>query len=1354
MRKFPTLARLLSAAALLTLPLAGMAQGNVVFSQVYSGGGSTNASASYKQDFVELYNRSASPVNIGGWSVQYGSATANSSFGAVSAIPANTILPAGSYYSIALGTASTGGATLPATDLVGASGTNLAAAGGKVALVNNSTAIGASFTSTNIVDVVAYGTATQAEGGSAVGALSISTAAIRNGTPQGSTDTNNNAADFTVATPIAPHYTAQEINVKQGATSIASGGSFSGFPSSSVGVAAAPVTFTIQNLGNASLGVTSIVSSNSEFAVGAMTPTANAVAGNNSGTFNVTFTPSGTGTRTATLTITNTDSDEGTYTISLSGTGVTATANPEINVQQAGTDYLTTSTYSGFANTVQGSSASPVTFTIQSLNGDPLTVSNIATSGTNAGDFAVSALSPVSPVAGNSSATFTVTFTPSGTGTRIAALTITSNDADEASYVINLSGMGLAQAPTLTSASPTSLLVGISSPVVLTGTNLTASTVNFNGGTLTPSSNSSTTLTVRITPPGTGPYPVTVTTSGGTSNSVSISATTPPTGFFEPFEADTRNGYTGATALAFSTGPWILTNALTGNPANSDVSNNAQSLRIQTSTATTVSGAYMNFDKPNGAGTITLKAARYSGDAAGPLNVAVSNDGGATWTAYTSSQTITNSGSFGTYTFTANVAGPIRIRISNATVTTSAGAPRLDVDDVQISDYTAAAVGDITVTTTGVTLNGTYNNVTIANGGSATVSGNLTVNNSFTVESGGTLFTNCQSITGAGTFTVMADATLGVCDANGITASGATGAVQMTGARSFSSDASYIYNGTVAQVTGSGLPTQVRNLTLNNTASPVANRTVTLTNPLSVSQVVRLTSGSLNLGTGASAKAFTLLSTPGGGTALIYNEGSTTSAVVTGAGTMQRAIDTTNPENIGYHHFSSPVSSTTINDLATPGFDLVLNPAYNTATLAGQVRPFPTVFGYDERRLTPANGLTGTAASSPATDLNNFDKGFYSPASGDPMVVGRGYTANFPNALTTDFTGTFNNGNITISGLTRGTDPDAGWQFLGNPYPSPINASTITGLTNMDANVYVWHATSRYSGYYTTYNITSNTGTTAPTPGPTSSVINAGSGFWMRVTTPSTTNGAVALTNTNRVTTFGSQPAFGRQTSTRAELQLQLNGAGTSDVAYLYFDAAATAGVDAQYDAVKLPNTTGLNLATVSSTRQLAIDGRPAPTTATVLPLFVGVPAAGSYTLNPARFTGFGTMSVYLRDALTGTRTLLNGSNSYRFTMTTTSAAGRFSLEFAPAGSALATAGQALAAQVQLYPNPTQGRFHVVLPAGAKAMSATLTNALGQTVLTRTLAGNEADFSVATPGVYTLRLMVDGNAVTRKVVVQ
>ena len=47
---------------------------NIVISQVYGGGG--NSGATYKQDFIELFNRGTSPASLAGWSLQYASATA------------------------------------------------------------------------------------------------------------------------------------------------------------------------------------------------------------------------------------------------------------------------------------------------------------------------------------------------------------------------------------------------------------------------------------------------------------------------------------------------------------------------------------------------------------------------------------------------------------------------------------------------------------------------------------------------------------------------------------------------------------------------------------------------------------------------------------------------------------------------------------------------------------------------------------------------------------------------------------------------------------------------------------------------------------------------------------------------------------------------------------------------------------------------------------------------------------------------------------------------------------------------------------------------------------------------------
>jgi len=152
-----------------------------------------------------------------------------------------------------------------------------------------------------------------------------------------------------------------------------------------------------------------------------------------------------------------------------------------------------------------------------------------------------------------------------------------------------------------------------------------------------------------------------------------------------------------------------------------------------------------------------------------------------------------------------------------------------------------AVVTDLTVSTTQAVPGGTYASITVTGTGVGTLAAPVAVSGTVTVQAGGVLHTNCQPLIGAGSFTLAAGATLGICDPAGIAASGASGAVQLTGPRSFSSDASYAYNGTAAQVTGGGLPATVRNLALANAAGLALSQDVAVTAALAVATGVLAT---------------------------------------------------------------------------------------------------------------------------------------------------------------------------------------------------------------------------------------------------------------------------------------------------------------------------------------------------------------------------------------------------------------------------------------------------------------------------------------------------------------------------------
>ncbi|HVP18080.1 MAG TPA: lamin tail domain-containing protein [Spirochaetia bacterium] len=199
----------IAAFGLLPSNLAGQIAGHVVISEIYGAGG--NVGATFKNDYVELYNPTASPVPLSGWSIQYASATGT---GAWHASPlGGSILPY-SYYLVQF-SGGTAGVAIPAADTTGS--TNLSATAGKVALVRSTAPItGANPADTTIVDLVGYGSADGYEGAGPAPGPGASTSIERKATPQATAsgmapggadagngngwDSNSNAADF-VAQP-------------------------------------------------------------------------------------------------------------------------------------------------------------------------------------------------------------------------------------------------------------------------------------------------------------------------------------------------------------------------------------------------------------------------------------------------------------------------------------------------------------------------------------------------------------------------------------------------------------------------------------------------------------------------------------------------------------------------------------------------------------------------------------------------------------------------------------------------------------------------------------------------------------------------------------------------------------------------------------------------------------------------------------------------------------------------------------------------------------------------------------------------------------------------------------------------
>jgi hypothetical protein len=205
----------------------------------------------------------------------------------------------------------------------------------------------------------------------------------------------------------------------------------------------------------------------------------------------------------------------------------------------------------------------------------------------------------------------------------------------------------------------------------------------------------------------------------------------------------------------------------------------------------------------------------------------------------------------GTFTVTSTGSGSVRLTTTTSPTLAIAGdlvitGGTLDMASGSTST-TINLTGNLSISGSGVLTesgSGTANAVVFAAGThNFSNSGTISQTVNFAVNSGSTLQMGNNIIPSAalGTFTLNSGATLGVGHADGIASSGATGNIQSTGTRTFNSGANYIYNGTAAQITGTGL-TAANNLTIDNGAG------VTLTASTTVNGMLALTSGVLVTG--------------------------------------------------------------------------------------------------------------------------------------------------------------------------------------------------------------------------------------------------------------------------------------------------------------------------------------------------------------------------------------------------------------------------------------------------------------------------------------------------------------------------
>lgn len=536
---------------------------------------------------------------------------------------------------------------------------------------------------------------------------------------------------------------------------------------------------------------------------------------------------------------------------------------------------------------------------------------------------------------------------------------------------------------------------------------------------------------------------------------------------------------------------------------------------------------------------------------------------------------------------------------------------------------------------------------------------------------------------------------------------------------------------------------------------------------IKIKETLHVAGGDLTGGT--KTHSLTLLSNADG-TGLVINRNG---YKVLGNVSVQRYIDPSNYNGLGYRHYSTPVASTTVSDLSAPGtggFTPLCYAAYNTTTFnttshTRPASPFPNVFYYDE-----------TKVNTTAPDANDFVSGYQSPASTSAtLAIGKGYSVYIDATATVDLVGVLNDSVYTISGLTNGGYSNSGWHLLGNPYPSPIDWDLVSVPSGFGSSIAVNRPknvrTAAVYGYYDYY--ANNTQSSCTSDEPTRNTCDAGhlipmmQGFFIQRTATST--GTFTFENSARVTSY-ENPAFYRSALPAVDRSLARLRLTTADNrertnAVVYFQEGATGQRDDRFDAERLP-IDGLDhsvIFTAMGGKEYAINGLAPLTELQSVPLELLTLVAGKrYSVTATDLENFapGTR-VVLEDKLTGVRQDLAETVAYTFVATGTTATGRFLLHFDPTGK-MATSGPSSALQVEVFPTRiTAGESVQCLVTGAAgATRAEVYDAYGKQLLTRELdaiaggVGTQLATQALARGVYTVRLSSGSGIVTRRVVVQ
>jgi len=286
------------------------------------------------------------------------------------------------------------------------------------------------------------------------------------------------------------------------------------------------------------------------------------------------------------------------------------------------------------------------------------------------------------------------------------------------------------------------------------------------------------------------------------------------------------------------------------------------------------------------------------------------------------------------------------------------------------------------------------------------------------------------------------------------------------------------------------------------------------------------------------------------------------------------------------------------------------------------------VVGQQLMAFSPGTLSTRFYTYNPSTDL------YVVANTALDFATGKGYLIRTPNnhpstptSYAGHFTGVPNNGPLSVS-VTNG-----GYNAIGNPYPSTIDADAFITDNSITEALYFWRKTNNAAGTaYATYTLAGGAGTANDSGAVPNGTIQVGQGFIAKATAST-----VTFSNSMRVVDNNNQMFKSAPERSRYWLNLSTTEGNLSQTMVAYM-TNATNDYDAAIDG-KYFNDSATALTTVFNDQEYAIQGRSLPfVSSDVVSLGFKAETAGTYTIALDHTDGlFGTQEIYLRDTVTNT---------------------------------------------------------------------------------------------------------------------